>query len=85
MVGLILFSIPESFPSKTELVHFGYLTDNRFKLNLVPSAHKEKNASILLSSVLRKTGSNTVKPKKSNDKDTTSKRQKRSLSKNLIE
>ena len=51
----MLFSIPEYFPPKNDLVKFGYVfKDDIFSFNLTPSLTKEKNVRILLSSISKK-------------------------------
>ena len=52
VVAIMLFSIPSRFPTKNDLLKFGYiLTDNYLKFNLTPSIKKERNVKLMLSSI----------------------------------
>ena len=55
VLTILLFSIPESFPPVHDLAKFGYsFINNELKHNLNPLVGKEKNARLLLKSILKK-------------------------------
>ena len=87
VLTIMLFSIPSSFPPKSDLCKFGYLQTDVLKFNLLPTVGKEKSVRLLLASVLRKSKqSQSTKRKNSTERSkTTSKKQKRALTVNLID
>ena len=87
VLAIMLFSIPKSFPGKSDLIKFGYqIVDDQLKFNLIPTEKKEKNVKLLLSSIFKKPKKDKVfKRKRLGDKIKPLKSSRRRKPVNLIE
>ena len=85
LLTALLFSIPEYFPPKADLVKFGYKLDSGdITFNLTPSLDKEKNVHKLLSGQSKK-NSKGGKRKVKQTQEINKKKRKPNLPENLID